>query len=112
MTAPVIVWAPLAFGLPAALVGFVAGPRVARSASAVAAAGLGVGVAAAVYVLGLFVILDAADGSPTDVDAGELLLPEVWGIVLAAALALSPVGALATVAARRWMRRGAAEVQP
>lgn len=113
MTGPVVVWAPLAFGLPAALVGWLAGQRVAAAASAGAAALLGVGVtvaAAVVYVVGIFavfLVIDVADGPPMDVDARELLVPEVWGIVLAVALALSPVGALAAVAARRWTRRSA-----
>ena len=102
-------WVPPALVGSAALAGALAGPRVLAAAGAGRAAVLGVGVtlaAAAVYVLGASAGIYAADiaaGRPGD--TGDLLSAELWGITLVAALALSPLGAGAAVAAWRWGRR-------
>jgi hypothetical protein len=105
------IWAPLAVAVPAALVGFLAGPRVVAARSAGGAALLGVGVtvfSAVAYVLGVFSLVTAVEVSGVrPADVGDLVSPELWGITLVVGLALSPVGALAAWAVWRHARRAA-----
>lgn len=104
----------------AALVGAAVGPRAGAAPHVAAAALWGVAVtflSVGVLFVGTFctvLVLDSLAGQSATVGIRSLLSLELWGVAAAAALVLSPFGALGGAAVRHLARRGGsgAEVRP
>lgn len=100
--------APLSWAAPSALVGALAGRRLAAMPTAGGGGFVGAGVtvaSAVVLLLGLYLVQAAAAPAQSGTILAELLVPAVWWITLGVATLLSPVGALAGWLAWRRLHR-------
>jgi hypothetical protein len=103
-------WDSASAAAPAATIGFLAGPHVARAPDGLAAAIVGIAVTAAsvlLYAIAIDGVAFVQDGAPWDLSLRPYLTYAVSavGFSLVAGLVAAPFGALGAFVAWRWLRR-------